>query len=214
MKRILWDVDTQVDFVHRRRQARRARARRRRCRRWRGSSRAARAAGIPHIASADDHELTDLEISDRAGLLVDVSAALPARDARRGEGATQTAQADPVPLALTEVPDRWLRGREFLLLKKSFDVFTNPNADRLLELLAPDEVVLFGVATDVCDDAAIRGLLARGLSVVFVEAASRGLDEARTDCLPGRLARRRGASSHPSMMRSPRLRQLPATADN
>jgi len=87
---------------------------------------------------------------------------------------------DPVPLALTEVPEKWLRGREFLLLKKSFDVFTNPNAERLLELLDPGEVVLFGVATDVCNDAAIRGLLARGRTVTFVEEASRGLDEART----------------------------------
>ncbi len=85
-----------------------------------------------------------------------------------------------MPLGLTDVPDRWLVGREFLLLKKHFDVFTNPNADRLLDLLDPDEVVVFGVATDVCDDAAIRGLLARGRSVVFVEEASRGLDEGRT----------------------------------
>jgi nicotinamidase-related amidase len=44
----------------------------------------------------------------------------------------------------------------------------------------PDEVILFGVATDVCNHAAILGLLARGRSVTFVEEASRGLDEART----------------------------------
>jgi nicotinamidase-related amidase len=49
-----------------------------------------------------------------------------------------------------------------------------------LERLDPDEVSLFGVATDVCDDAAIRGLLARGRRVTFVEDAARGLDEART----------------------------------
>jgi nicotinamidase-related amidase len=87
---------------------------------------------------------------------------------------------DPVPLALTEVPGKWFRGREYLLLKKSFDVFTNPNTDRVLELLDPQEIVLFGVATDVCNDAAIRGLLARGRAVSFVEDASRGLNEART----------------------------------
>ena len=69
---------------------------------------------------------------------------------------------------------------EFLLLKKHFDVFTNPNADRLIELLDPQEIVLFGVATDVCNDAAIRGLRARGRAVTFVEDASRGLDEGRT----------------------------------
>ena len=71
------------------------------------------------------------------------------------------------------MPEHWLRGREFLLLKKSFDVFTNPNADVLLGRLDPEEIVLFGVATDVCNDAAIRGLLARGRSVTFVEEASR-----------------------------------------
>jgi nicotinamidase-related amidase len=66
------------------------------------------------------------------------------------------------------------------VLKKAYDPFTNPNADRLLELLDPQEIVLFGVATDVCNDATIRGLLARGRAVTFVEDASRGIDEART----------------------------------
>src|SRR4029079_17062471 len=37
-----------------------------------------------------------------------------------------------------------------------------------------------GVATDVCNDAAIRGLLERELRVRFVEDAARGLDEERT----------------------------------
>jgi nicotinamidase-related amidase len=50
----------------------------------------------------------------------------------------------------------------------------------VLRLLDPDRVILFGVATDVCDDAAIRGLLARGRRVTFVPDASRGLDERRT----------------------------------
>ena len=77
------------------------------------------------------------------------------------------------------MPEDYIRGREFLLLKKHFDVFTNPHAERLLELLDPDEIVVFGVATDVCDDAAIRGFLERGRRVRFVEDAARGLDEGR-----------------------------------
>lgn len=178
MRRVLWDVDTQVDFVHAdgklavpdAEAALPAMAR---------LVAAARDAGIPHVASADDHELTDVEISEEP----DYSTTYPPHCLRGTRGAgkvPQTAQEEPVPLALTEVPERWLRGREYLLLKKHFDVFTNPNADRVLELLQPDEVVLFGVATDVCDDAAIRGLVARGRRVVFVGEASRGLDEART----------------------------------
>ena len=178
MKRVLWDVDTQVDFI-------------------RGDGKlaipdaeaavpamarlveAARLAGILHVASADDHELTDTEISEQP----DYTTTYPPHCLRGTRGAAkiaETEQGDPVPLSLTVVPEKWLRGREFLLLKKSFNVFTNPNAEVLLELLDPDEVVLFGVATDICNDAAIRGLVARGRAVTFVEESSRGLNEART----------------------------------
>ena len=178
MKRVLWDVDTQVDFVRADGKlgvpgAEGAVPAMRRL------VEAARAAGVPHVASADDHELSDAEISETP----DFSTTYPAHCLRGTRGARkipETEQEDPVPLGLSEVPERWLRGREFLLLKKHFDVFTNPNADRLLRLLDPDEVIVFGVATDVCDDAAIRGLLDRGRRAVFVDEASRGLDETRT----------------------------------
>jgi len=174
---VLWDVDTQVDFMlpngklYVRGAEETAPAMRR-------LVEAARAAGIPHVASADDHELTDEEISEEP----DFSSTYPPHCLRGTRGArkiSETEQDDPVPIGLESLPDRWLRGREFLLLKKHFDVFTNPNAEHLLARLDPDEVILFGVATDVCNDAAIRGLLDRGRRVRFVEDASRGLDEAR-----------------------------------
>jgi nicotinamidase/pyrazinamidase len=139
---------------------------------------AAREAGIVHVASADDHELTDAEISAEPDFIT----TYPPHCLRGTRGARkipETDQEDPVPLALEPVPDRYLEGREFLLLKKNFDVFTNPHTERLLERLDPDEIVVFGVATDVCDDAAIRGFLARGLKVRFVEDAARGLDDDR-----------------------------------
>lgn len=178
MKRVLWDVDTQVDFVHAggrlavpdAEAAVSAMAR---------LVQAARSAGIPHVASADDHELADAEISADP----DYRTTYPPHCLRGTHGAEkipETRQDDPVPLALSEVADHWLRGREFLLLKKHFDVFTNPHADRVLARLDPDEVILFGVASDVCNDAAVRGLLARGRSVTYVEEATRGLDERRT----------------------------------
>jgi nicotinamidase/pyrazinamidase len=177
LRRILWDVDTQVDFV--------LPAGKLYVPGAEGTLPAmarlveiARAAGIPHVASADDHELTDPEISGDP----DFSQTYPPHCLRGTRGARkvpETEQVDPVPLALTDVPERYLAGREFLLLKKHFDVFTNPNTERLLASLDPDEVILFGVATDVCDDAAVRGLLQRGRRVRFVEDAARGLDEAR-----------------------------------
>ncbi len=142
---------------------------------------AARAAGIVHVASADDHELTDPEISDAP----DFRSTYPPHCLRGTPGAekiSETKQLDPLPFSHVPFPPGLVPGlvaerREILLLKKSFDVFTNPNADALVEALDPDEVILFGVATDVCDDAAILGLLVRGRRVRFVEEAARGLDD-------------------------------------
>jgi nicotinamidase/pyrazinamidase len=174
---ILWDVDTQVDFMlpdgklYVPGAEKTVPAMKR-------LVDAARAAGLVHVASADDHELTDTEISDEP----DFQATYPPHCLRGTRGARkipQTEQEDPVPITLEPLPERYLAGREFLLLKKSFDVFTNPNADRLLAHLDPDEIVVFGVATDVCDDAAIRAFLERGRTVSFVEDAARGLDEDR-----------------------------------
>ncbi|HVA30054.1 MAG TPA: isochorismatase family cysteine hydrolase [Gaiellaceae bacterium] len=181
--RILWDVDTQVDFME-------------------PTGKlyvpgatdvapamerlvdAARAAGLVHVASVDDHELTDPELSDAP----DFTNTYPPhclRGTRGAEKILETKQRDPLPLSLVPYPPgllpRLVAGRrELVLLKKSFDVFTNPNADPLLDALDPEEIVVFGVATDVCDDAAIRGFLRRGRRVSFVEDAARGLDEART----------------------------------
>jgi nicotinamidase/pyrazinamidase len=180
--RILWDVDTQVDFmvpqgklyVPGAEETAPAMAR---------LVAAAREAEVVHVASADDHELTDPEISDEP----DWRNTYPPHCLRGTHGATkipETEQADPLPLGLTPYPPGLVPGlvegrRELLLLKKNFDVFTNPNADALLDALDPEEIVVFGVATDVCDDAAIRGFLRRGRRVRFVEDAARGLDQER-----------------------------------
>jgi nicotinamidase/pyrazinamidase len=180
---ILWDVDTQVDFVHPDGKlpvpgATAAVPAMARLVEW------ARRSAIVHLASADDHELTDPEISQEP----DFQSTYPPHCLRGTRGAqriTETEQVDPIPLSHTAYPPDLVRRliagrREILLLKKSFDVFTNPNAEAVLDALDPSEVILFGVATDVCDDAAIVGLLRRGRRVAFVEDAACGLDEERT----------------------------------
>jgi hypothetical protein len=100
---------------------------------------AARAAGVVHVASADDHELTDPEISAEP----DFQNTYPPHCLRGTSGAEkipETKQADPLPLSLLPfppglVPDLVEGRRELLLLKKNFNVFTNPNADPLLDAL-------------------------------------------------------------------------------
>lgn len=184
---VLWDVDTQVDFVLPEGRlyvpgAEELRPAMKRLAEW------ARERGIVHVASADDHELTDPEITDNP----DYESTYPPHCLRGTPGAErvpETKQLDPLPLSERELPrDRLaslLEGRrEILILKKHFDAFTNPNTEALVELLDPDEVVLFGVATDVCDNAAIEGLLRLGRRVRFVEDAARGLDKGRVErCL-------------------------------
>jgi nicotinamidase/pyrazinamidase len=179
---ILWDVDTQVDFVEPgaklyvagAENARPAMAR---------LVEAARAGGIVHVASCDQHELSDPEISAEP----DYESTWPPHcllGTRGAEKIPETKQLDPLPLPLVPVPAPTLRrlldGRlEILIPKKQYDPFTNPNAETLLDLLDPDEILVFGVATDICDDAAVRALLRRGRRVAFVEDASRGVDESR-----------------------------------
>ena len=139
--------------------------------------------GVVHLATADDHELTDPEIVDDP----DYATTFPPHCLRGTAGAAKiaaTAQTDPLPLSLTPyppglVPELVAGRRELLVLKKTYSAFSNPNVEPALAALAADEVILFGVATDVCNHAAIVGLLDRGYRVAFVEDAARGLSEER-----------------------------------
>src|SRR4029077_15571398 len=116
---ILWDVDTQVDFME-------------------PSGKlyipdaktvasameqlvdAARAARIVHVASADDHELTDPEISSSPDF-VNTYPPPCLRGTRGAEKILETKQRDPLPLSLVPFPAGLVPGliagrREILLL--------------------------------------------------------------------------------------------------
>ena len=140
---ILWDEDTQVDFALPSGAlyvpgAEDTLANMGRLVRW------ARDAGIVHVASADDHELSDAEIS----LDPDYDVTWPPHCLRGTPGARrvpETEQVNPVVLGLDPLPPtavaELIRGhREILLLKKSVDAFDNPNTDAVLQALAPSEV--------------------------------------------------------------------------
>jgi len=181
--RIVWDVDTQVDFIEPggrlyfegAEEAKPAMAL---------VVEAARATGTVHVASTDQHELSDPEISEEP----DFDSTWPPHCLLGTPGAekiAETKQVDPFPLPLVPMPNmilrRLLEGRsEILIPKKQYDPFTNPNTETLLDMLDPDEILLFGVAIDICDDAAVRALLSRGRRVTFVEDAARGVDASRT----------------------------------
>ena len=72
---------------------------------------------------------------------------------------------------------------DILFHKRYFDVFTNPNVGPVIDALGIDEVVLYGVALDVCNRYAVEGLLERypGLPISVVTDAVRAINEDARD---------------------------------
>lgn len=124
----------------------------------------AHANRIPIIASADNHELSDPEISDSP----DWKVTFPPHCMRGTPGQLKIAEAqlrDPLVIE-PELQDPGVLAQQvlthrgdILLHKRALDVFTNRNVPALLGALKPDVVVIYGVATDFCDRYTVEGLL-------------------------------------------------------
>lgn len=64
------------------------------------------------------------------------------------------------------------KSRNVIIHKDDFDVFKgNPLTEKVLDILKPDLIVVYGVATNVCVNFAVLGLLQRGYKVVVVKEA-------------------------------------------
>jgi nicotinamidase/pyrazinamidase len=170
---IFWDVDTQIDFM------------------LPGGKlyvpgaetllptlallyRSARERGLRLWGSIDHHGVDDAELSARP----DFDTTYPPHCLAGTPGADKVAETRPLdPLWVDGDPvaiDRVLAHRgEVVFRKQRFDVFTNPNTELALAALAPDDIVVFGVAQDVCNRYAIEGMLARGHRVTAVRDAMR-----------------------------------------
>jgi nicotinamidase/pyrazinamidase len=124
----------------------------------------AHAHRIPIVASADNHDRADAEISETP----DWKTTFPPHCMRGTVGQrkiAQTALVDPLIIE-PEPADAAALGRriqsqggDFLLHKHTLDVFSNANVPTLLATLAPKAIVIYGVATDFCDRYTVEGLL-------------------------------------------------------
>jgi nicotinamidase/pyrazinamidase len=124
-------------------------------------NRYAAAQGIPLISTADAHSENDPEFRQWPPHCV----------------AGTIGQLKP---AETLVADR---SAQIIVEKQKLDVFSNPDFPALLDSLAAERYVVYGVATDYCVRCAITGLLATGKRVELVTdaiAAVNGEDGART----------------------------------
>jgi nicotinamidase/pyrazinamidase len=146
--------------------------------------------GIRIVASSDDHVAGHRELSDTP----DFRETFPEHCMRGTPGAEkipETALAAPIIIEPQPTPReeliRLLRThehRDVLIRKHWFDVFTNPNAEVVLEALEPTDIVLYGVALDVCNRYAIEGLLARGAGRIHaVVDATKAIHAEESDAL-------------------------------
>ena len=183
---VFWDVDTQVDFM-----------------RSTGKlyvpgaeeiipvlgslTRYAHEHGLRIIASADDHQAGHRELSDRPNW----RETFPEHCMHGTPGQRKIAETalrnplviEPDPEDPERLAQRVLRHDGDLLFHKHwFDVFTNPNVLPVVDAIAPppSEIVLYGVALDVCDKYAIEGLLRHrpGIRLTLVTDAVRAIDPA------------------------------------
>lgn len=185
---LFWDVDTQVDFMRPDGKlyvpdAERIEPELRRL------TAAASEHAIPLIASADDHEPSDPEISDTP----DFEESYPPHCMRGTPGVERvpatrqqwTLEVGHQPLPEAELARATEIERPVILIhKKRFDVFTNPNTEPLVRALNPERIVLYGVALDVCNRFAIEGLLARGFgNITLVTDATKPIHADRAEGL-------------------------------
>lgn len=160
---IFWDVDTQSDFMHADGKlyvpdAEHIIPNLKRLTDY------AHGHSIRIVASADDHQPGHRELSDAPNWKDTFPAhcmhGTPgqrkiAETTLRNPLVIEPAPQDPARLAETV---RAHRG-DILFHKHWFDVFTNPNVLPVVDALSPRDIVLYGVALDVCDRYAIEGFL-------------------------------------------------------
>ena len=190
MIRVFWDVDTQVDFIL-----------------PSGKlyvngaetivANLAALTGFAHdngvriVASSDNHDPTDDELSDAP----DFAETFPPHCLRGTPGQARIPETalrdvlvvepeDPPAAVLERLRDH---AGDILFHKHYFDVFTNPNVEPVVNALGVGEVVLYGVALDVCNRHAVEGLLSRHpeIAVTVVTDAVRAIDEENCDDLLG-----------------------------
>lgn len=171
-KTIFWDVDTQYDFmmpdgklyVHGAESI---------AHNLRTLTEYARENDIQICGSVDYHLPTDEEISDNP----DLHETFPPHCLQDTPGQKKIPETSPIdPLWIdSDVFDLKRlekaiskHGGEIIFRKQKFDVFSNPNTQAVLNILQPTDIVVYGVALDVCDAHAIEGFLRIGKYSIYL----------------------------------------------
>lgn len=182
MKTIFWNVDTQYDFM-------------RNDESFRGAlpvegarsieanleklTKYARANSIQVVNTADWHTLQSKEISDKP----DFETTFPPHCLQGTKGAEYVPATKPNnPYAIEwnapTIDEKVIAAHkgDVVILKDAFDVFAgNPHADKIVDILNPDNILVYGVATNVCVNYAVIGLAEKKKRVYVVADAIKEL---------------------------------------
>lgn len=141
----------------------------------------AKVEGIRVINTCDYHHINSNELSS----IPDFETSFPQHCMAGTSGAefiSETLPESPLlidwdsELAIFAEFDDLERFRNLVIRKDAFDVFAgNPNAEKIVQILHPDQVFVYGVTTNVCVDKAVMGLSERGIKVYVFEDAIKEL---------------------------------------
>lgn len=140
----------------------------------------AKQADIQVVNSADHHFPDAKELSDTP----DYISTFPPHCMANSDGASYMKEVQPENSSILkwdqlysgEEIETMTKSRNLVVLKDVFDVFEgNPNTSRLVKVLAPKKVFVYGVTTNVCVDCAVCGLANQGVQVFVIEDAIKEL---------------------------------------
>ncbi len=129
-------------------------------------------SGLPVLSSADAHLPDDPSFSRWPPHCV------VGTPGQRRIPETQLASALVVPNAPGAFIPPAPPAAQTVIEKAGYDITGNPNFDAVMDCMAPERLVAFGVATEYCVRASVLALLGRGIAIDLVADAIRGISEA------------------------------------
>ena len=177
---LFWNVDTQIDFVYPRGKLYVEGAEELR-QQWKELTQLAKDKAIRVVNTADYHYANSPELDANP----DFVNTFPEHCMANTRGADYIRETDPEDPLIFDWDKEYLitpelfaqdKSRNFIIRKDAFDVFDgNPMTETILKQLNPETVVVYGVTTNVCVDAAVKGLVKRVNRVIVVEDAIKEL---------------------------------------
>ena len=141
----------------------------------------AKSQGIRVVNTCDYHYINSQELSN----IPDFVSSFPYHCMAGTSGARFISETDPeapllfdwdTELGIFEELDDPQRFRNIVIRKDAFDVFIgNQYTEKIVQILHPDQVFVYGVTTNICVDKAVVGLAERGIQVYVLKDAIKEL---------------------------------------